>query len=198
MNIRKQIILLAMLLGTSFGALAAAARSEAAYPTGDWRFGSPEAEVVSAQGFTPRYADGKLAGLERIAYGGTDYAALESALDAEVATLRRDFGGATFGLDANTQVAVHYDEKIRGALLNILRKSPSMAEEIRSKGGVITVVLEVRPVAQPANANLYLHALYDAKARRYELRILLDGPTDPLREDVTAVNVDMQGKDEKN
>ena len=169
-------------------------RSPVDYPMSGWVFGLEEDGQVREGAITPRYAGGKLATLEERHYSGSSYAALEAEFKARVGAMRRDFGGTTFGTDAATGKPVDLDDTMQAVLLGMLQRSPQAAENTRSKGGVLTATFEIRPVLQPRNANLYLHAIYDAKSRQYFLKSILDAPATRPREDITGMVVDMPGE----
>lgn len=141
----------------------------------------------------PRYQNQKLVSLERLDYSGSDLAKFEAAPGVAVERFRSDFGGATFGTDAATLAPVPYDLKMEATLLHMLRQSPQLAEEIRAQGGGLTTVFEIRPAQRPANANLYLHAVYAARSKRYGVRLIVDAPGQALRKDLTGMHVDMAG-----
>ena len=183
-------LLFFLLLASCFPAVA---RSQADYPLAGWAFGSHVGQRAPTGKFMPRYQNQKLVGLERLEYSGSDSAKFEAALGVAVERFRSDFGGATFGTDAATLAPVPYDLKMEATLLHMLRQSPQLAEEIRAQGGGLTTVFEIRPAQQPANANLYLHAIYAARSKRYEVRLIVDAPGQALRKDLTGMQVDMAG-----
>lgn len=167
-------------------------RSNASSLMDGWAFGMPpppNRTAMSAR-IQPQLRDGRLSSLVLVRYQGNDAAALEAALKGEVATLRRDMGGATFGVDGNSGVPVPLDGAMLQWLIDALRKAPALAEDVRAKAGVMEAIFEIRPALQPRDSNFYLHAIYDAKTREYLLRSTLDDPSTPLREDITGINVD--------
>ena len=189
-------MLVALAVLTSFLANAQSPRSPRSpvdYPMSGWVFGLEEDGRAREGAITPRYAGGKLATLEELHYSGSSYADLEGQFKARVGAMRRDFGGTTFGIDAVTRKPVEFDDTMQALLLGMLQKCPQTAEDIRSKGGVLTATFEIRPVLQPGNANLYLHAIYDAKSRQYFLKSFVDAPATAPREDITGMVVDVPG-----
>jgi len=193
--VRTMVVVLVVL--TSFLANAESPRpprSPVDYPLSGWVFGLEEDGRVLEGAIAPRYAGGKLTTLEELHYYGSSYAALEDQVKARLGAMRRDFGGTTFGIDAATGKPVDLDDTLQAVLLGLLQKCPQTAEDVRSKGGVLTATFEIRPVLQPGNANLYLHAIYDAKSRQYFLKSILDAPEAVPREDITGMVVDMPGE----
>jgi len=193
-----RLAFLTAILMASIPALAAdAARSSFVYSVDGWTFdqnavGIPQPRA-GAPTFEPVVSDRKLVSVLVTDYAGADPIGAEKALMNAIANFRQDLGGATFGVEPDTLRPVAFEGAIEQAVLDMIRKSPELASDIRAKGGLMTAVFEFRPAIQPANANLYLRITYRAKEDGYLVQRILDAPGSLLQDDITGVNVDMSG-----
>lgn len=103
------------------------------------------------------------------------------------------FGGVTFGQDQASRQPVRFEGPIEQAVLEMIRKAPEVAGNVREEGGILTAVFEFRPRLQPSNSNVYVRASWLERNQHFELRRIIDPADAALREDITGMHVEMGG-----
>lgn len=131
--------------------------------------------------------------LEHVDYVGGSHLELFEAMVRIFDGFRESFGGLTFGQDQASGQPVRFEGPIEQAVLEVIRKAPEVAGNVRREGGILTAVFEFRPRLQPANANVYVRISWLERNRHFELRRIIDPADTVLREDITGMHVEMEG-----